>query len=213
MSEIQAEDINFQTRVYNGNTVTINKLKEDLKDGIIIWTTGSGASPSGNSHYKQSLQGEMMKSYLNINSLILVGVRKNYVTTFYKALRKYYGVPLCPYQKRLQTFCYYKAIKKRLCPKNILPSLSLIEMMSPIYGLCSTSITSPSIQSDCAVNCGLTFILSPIFGSIFYIHYPLQRYDDYPKLPNFWSFFCCGHYKTAILLSIGVRFLGANISF
>ena len=50
MSEIQAEDINFQTRVYNGNTVTINKLKEDLKDGIIIWTTGSGASPSGNSH-------------------------------------------------------------------------------------------------------------------------------------------------------------------
>lgn len=55
MSEIQAEDINFQTRVYNGNTVTINKLKEDLKDGIIIWTTGSGASPSGNSHYKDDL--------------------------------------------------------------------------------------------------------------------------------------------------------------
>lgn len=56
MSEIQAEDINFQTRVYNGNTVTINKLKEDLKDGIIIWTTGSGASPSGNSHYKCGIE-------------------------------------------------------------------------------------------------------------------------------------------------------------
>lgn len=33
----------------------------------------------------------MMKSYLNINSLILVGVRKNYVTTFYKGLNVIYG--------------------------------------------------------------------------------------------------------------------------
>ncbi|EOQ8640893.1 AAA family ATPase, partial [Escherichia coli] len=32
-----------------------------------------------------------MKSYLNINSLILVGVRKNYVTTFYKGLNVIYG--------------------------------------------------------------------------------------------------------------------------
>ena len=42
-------------------------------------------------------------------------------------------------------------------------------MISPINGLCSTSITSPSIQSGWAVSCGLTFILSPIFGSIFLV--------------------------------------------
>ena len=42
-------------------------------------------------------------------------------------------------------------------------------MTSPIKGLCSTSITSPSIQSAWAVSCGLTFILSPIFGSICFI--------------------------------------------
>ena len=39
-------------------------------------------------------------------------------------------------------------------------------MTSPTKGLCSTSITSPSTQSACAVRCGLTFILSPILGSI-----------------------------------------------
>lgn len=32
-----------------------------------------------------------MKSYLNINSLILVGVRKNYIITFYKGLNVIYG--------------------------------------------------------------------------------------------------------------------------
>ena len=86
---------------------------------------------------------------------------------------------------------YYKAMKKRLCPKNILPSLSLIEMMSPINGLCSTSITSPSIQSGRAVNCGLTFILSPIFGSIFsvFIVFTVQRYKVYLIVPSFYSFF------------------------
>ena len=65
----------------------------------------------------------------------------------------------------------YNATKKRLCPKNILPTLSLIDMTRPVNGLCSTSITSPSIQSACAVSCGLTFILSPIFGSIVFCVY------------------------------------------
>lgn len=77
-------------------------------------------------------------------------------------------------------------MKKRLCPKKILPSLSLIEIMSPINGLCSTSITSPSIQSGCAVSCGLTFILSPIFGSILIeiIEFTLQRYELILKVPK-----------------------------
>jgi len=65
----------------------------------------------------------------------------------------------------------YIAAKKRLWPKNIRPILSLMEMTNPINGLCSTSITSPSIQSACAVNCGLTFILSPTFGSILSVSY------------------------------------------
>ena len=43
-------------------------------------------------------------------------------------------------------------MKYRLCPKNILPSLSLMEMTNPKKGFFSTSMTSPSTQSGCAVN-------------------------------------------------------------
>ena len=53
-------------------------------------------------------------------------------------------------------------------------------MTSPIKGLCSTSITSPSIQSAWSVSCGLTFILSPIFGSICFIFF-ISRCKDTNK--------------------------------
>lgn len=63
----------------------------------------------------------------------------------------------------MQTLCYLKIFR---LSKEYSAQIILDGKTNPIKGLCSTSITWPSIQSVKPVKEGFTFIISPNFGSM-----------------------------------------------